>query len=240
MLTANLTTLDAGVVSLTVALIAGGFGLLTLHINKRNRIAEFRQAWIDAFRQELGAALSLGRTIASNLDYFQDADEHISKLRKRILDLSGEPVNKNSALASLQTNLAEEIATRTKMEDAHDTVLREYRLAHYKVLLRLNFHVPNVRPGESRHTRVKRLLTEFLRGSYLTDGTSFSFSDASNLLDGVLEVSSLILKDEWDRVKQGEIIYRTTRAIRRARSNLVRSRGKNASAPKANSMKKQT
>jgi hypothetical protein len=55
-------------VTILVALIAGAVSLLTITLSKEQKVSEFRQAWIDALREDLATFLSCARAFARAMD----------------------------------------------------------------------------------------------------------------------------------------------------------------------------
>ena len=67
---------DAAIGSITAAVIVGIVGLLTLITTKEQKTSEFRQAWIDAVREDLACFMS-GVNSLRDIDRMdKDADKH--------------------------------------------------------------------------------------------------------------------------------------------------------------------
>jgi hypothetical protein len=161
--------------TVAAAVIAVIAGWITLYINRRNRISEFRQAWIDGLRTELAGFISQFRTVASF------ADSMATNLKNERIYVKDASVYREWRDDDFKRSYAP---------------IEEMRRHLASILLRLN-------PAECLHMRLQRQLTEIV-GYLDKSGDDCSFDHALSLLEMLQVTCREILKQEWDRVKKGE------------------------------------
>lgn len=166
----------AAMATLVAALITGAISFVTLTMTKEQKTSEFRQAWIDALRDELsqflGAARAFARAIEMLRTYGRDYKEKV------MFPLSEEKIS------DLRYQAAETLT---------------------KIQLRLN-------PEEAKHIELMSLLRSAITQQndlLQNDGT-----DIKPIIDAIEQATThaqIILKDEWKRVKKGELPFRIAR-----------------------------
>ncbi|QNH17625.1 hypothetical protein HEP74_02780 [Xanthomonas sp. SS] len=210
--------------TLWVPIIAGGFGLMTLHINKRNKVSEFRQAWIDAMREELSLFCGAARTLGSLLDQGQGtaASRKVIADWVRDVDTHNQNVEENG-YSNLRVDAEERrkyLLTLTELEGAIVTKLDTYldvcRKNHYKITLRLNLAAEGDNGTDPLHQQMDAQLQSILAG--LGRGLQdepFSYDQLLQNIDALLKTSSRMLKQEWERVKAGDLFHALRAKYRR-------------------------
>lgn len=153
--------------TLVVAFIAGSFSLIGLVASKEQKVSEFRQAWIDALRIDVGDLIANANII------------HAELLK----------------LAEEQMPNKVEFLKRTR-----DNYLATNR-ATTKIVLRLNLSERESGELISAIRKLEELVTRDI----------LTLSDTAKELNSInLEVelrASVVLKNEWERVKKGEKIF---------------------------------
>lgn len=88
-------SLLSGYSALLVAFVAGAFSLLGLTVSKENKVSEFRQAWIDALRQDIAEVVAEAQIIHSEtLEYLRGGHSslayrlHLDRTQTARLDLN--------------------------------------------------------------------------------------------------------------------------------------------------------
>lgn len=171
----------------TAATIAGLFSLVTLIISKENKVTEFRQAWIDAQRNDLAEVLALAISL------------EVAPLEKRAENLVA--FDRCFARILLRDNPL-------------GSVSRDYRWKSRFRLRRptrdnlkfwgLTKHKDKPLPWSSVTSNIGRLRAELFRANI--DG------DSVNRYKRLIVVASRrLLKSEWDIVKDGETWFTLTR-----------------------------
>lgn len=103
------------IATVAAALIAGGISLTNLILTKETKISEFRQAWIDALRDELAIFLTSTRAMARVIQELR----HVNRTQ-------------DTSISSLQF-------TPDKITEVRHSVAS----SHYKIKLRLNIEQPD-------------------------------------------------------------------------------------------------
>src|SRR5271156_5755485 len=107
-----------------IAIIAGAFSLLGLVISKEQKVSEFRQAWIDALRNDVAEMIAQANLIHSELlklseevprnprtfldrtrQNYIDANRAITRIKLRLNKTEGESAKLLSAIDSLESLL---------------------------------------------------------------------------------------------------------------------------------------
>lgn len=161
-----LTLPDAAIGAIGAAVIAGLVSLLGLIVSKEQKTSEFRQAWIDALRNELSMLITHANAIHG---------------------------------AS--------IAQSASLRDAWNDVREDFvgiNMAAAKIRLRLN-------PAEDRSRAVLQTIEEIEK--ILTPGNKIDHKPLNKIEKRLVDEANLVLKDEWKRVKGGEISYRIAKYL---------------------------
>ena len=79
--------------AILVAFVAGAFSLLGLTVAKENKVSEFRQAWIDALREDIAEFVAQAQSIHSEtFEYMRtigaDYRQHFERTQGPRLDLN--------------------------------------------------------------------------------------------------------------------------------------------------------
>jgi hypothetical protein len=167
------------VAAIVAAFVAGAFSFLNLVISKEQKVSEFRQEWIDAFRREvseLAAAIH-------HINYYlgaHDFDVH---------GTSPTPVTQRAVASELRESYEAFGNTFTSL------------------ILRIN--------GEEKKPNIAKLNDEFLAALWeLRDAfNEKQYDKATKLVPTLRERAIPILKHEWERVKQGEQVYRWSKSV---------------------------
>jgi hypothetical protein len=79
-------------ITVLVAFVAGAFSLLNLTVSKENKVSEFRQAWIDALREDIAIFVSHSQWIATQItEYINQRityTEHLTNIRDSIIAMN--------------------------------------------------------------------------------------------------------------------------------------------------------
>lgn len=157
--------------AITAAIIAGGISFISTVLAKDQKISEFRQAWIDALRDDIAEELSLFITIFS-----------------------------------IVIAMTEDGKTRddiTAYIFAKEDNFRKLEMVHARIMLRLN-------PKE--HTNLHSALKAIENHAKDSNSTSDrNMRDA--LAEQLTKESQIVLKNEWIRVKRGELMFFATKWI---------------------------
>jgi hypothetical protein len=148
--------------TIIAAVIAAVISLLGLIISKENKVSEFRQAWIDALREEISAIITHASAIyAAHVAKFPDTPTLWQNARADYVGL-----NEASAKVRLRLNQKEQssIAILDALEEHGSLFPRD-----------------NSRPDFQQLALNHRKL---------------------------LDCTRVVLKEEWRRVKRGELVYR--------------------------------
>ena len=148
--------------TLIAAFIAAVISLLGLLISKENKVSEFRQAWIDALRQEVAAVITHAHAV------------------------HGAYLAKFAPESEMWKNVRDDFVKMNK--------------AWAKIKLRLN---PDERPSQAILEALKKHEGVFLENSTPPDFGKLGEYDAE-----LLKTTNVVLKEEWEKVKRGERIYR--------------------------------
>lgn len=166
----------AALATLVAALIAGAVSFVTLTMTKEQKTSEFRQAWIDALREELsqllGAARAFARAVEMLRTYGRDYKDKV------MFPLSEEKISE------LRYQAAETLS---------------------KIQLRLN-------PEEAKHIELMALLRSAITKQ--NDLLQNDGADIKPIMDAIEKATAhaqTILKDEWRRVKRGELPFQIAR-----------------------------
>jgi translation initiation factor 2 beta subunit (eIF-2beta)/eIF-5 len=113
---ATTTAIVAASATILVALISGLVSLLGLIISKEQKISDFRQAWIDALRQDTATLLANANTICASLLVSPMSPDKWATLKENVFAL-----NELSAKIKLRLNRREkEHDAVQKTLEAHD------------------------------------------------------------------------------------------------------------------------
>lgn len=161
--------LTAAIAAISAATIAGYIAFLNLTLAKEQKTSEFRQAWIDALRNDLTTFLASARAMARAMA-FRHTHEAIPT------DLADAPFTPEK-ISELRYQAAESIN---------------------RIKLRIN-------PFEADHKELERLLEEAVKSQNSNiKKREKDDSEVLKAIDRVLDQARLVLKKEWQRVKEGE------------------------------------
>lgn len=146
--------------TIIAAFIAAVISLLGLLISKENKVSEFRQAWIDALREEIAAVITHAHSI------------------------HGAYLAKFSPESELWKNVRDDFVRMNE--------------AWAKIKLRLN---PDEGPS-------KAILEALQKHEGLFQQPPPDFSKLGDSDRELLKCTQVVLKEEWEKVKRGERIYR--------------------------------
>jgi predicted PurR-regulated permease PerM len=171
-----------GIIGLVLAaLIAGGFSLLSIILAKEKAVSKFRQAWIDELRSE------------------------IASLVAHTMQVTAHPVvvNLNPMGTVGASPISPDLYPRFYAETREDSIRLNQSMTRIK--LRLNPHDPEPESGQVLQLLddLDKALTNFAQEGFL--------QRIKGLTDAIENVSQPLLKKEWNRVKQGEQVYRSAK-----------------------------
>jgi hypothetical protein len=79
-------------ITVLVAFVAGAFSLLNLTVSKENKVSEFRQAWIDALREDISSFVSHSQWIATQTTEYLNQRityaEHLANIRDSLIAMN--------------------------------------------------------------------------------------------------------------------------------------------------------
>lgn len=171
-------------VEITVALITAAAGFLALVLTKEQKISDFRQAWINAFREDIAALMA--KMTAYDLAQQKNAvirDEN----QKKVFN------NPNSCKNDFELNI-----------DNIELYKVEIQLITERLKLRLN-------PSNDRVFISK--LNEVPNALYNLPADAIKRQNLTKLIDELGEQAHVTLKKEWEVVKKGESWYKSTKWI---------------------------
>jgi len=170
-----LGNLNAALPAISAALIAAAVAFIGLVIAKENKVSEFRQAWIDALRQDIA--------------------EYISAVRN---------------LAQAHMNFAE-LKTTAQDELEFNASARPVHLSSSSALARIRLRINPDDPNEKLRVLNSALLSKATEIQECLGNQQYL---ASLYLSNALhQQAAPILKLEWQRVKQGEPVYRVAKYV---------------------------
>jgi hypothetical protein len=156
---------DISVGAIGAAAIGGVASLLTLVISKESKTSEFRQTWIDAFRNDVAEAIG-SLTLLLPLFSERDGTSDGKELHEPLLRAS-------SALA--------------------------------RVELRLNLL-------EEDHQDLQNLIHEAEQAFHDAENGAYDSDAANDMSRRIVDKTQMILKSEWDRVRNGEPAFQMAKA----------------------------
>lgn len=163
---------------IVAAMIAGFIAFIGMIITKENKVSEFRQAWIDEFREEISYLIEAYKRWADNEAFYKvhiDLKKNIEKQDVYIKDYNE------------RTVLLAEVARESKDE-----------IERYKSRIKLRLNSDLNRRSESEKN-LDKLLNKVPNINYL--------SEVESLSNDIFLNASLVLTTEWKRVKKGEKSY---------------------------------
>lgn len=148
--------------TIIAAVIAAVISLLGLIISKENKVSEFRQAWIDALREEISAIITHASAIyAAHVAKFQDQSTLWQNVRADYVGL-------NEAWAKVR-----------------------------------------LRPNQKEKSSIAILhVLEEQESLFPKDNSKPDFQKLALNHGKLLACTQVVLKEEWRRVKRGELVYR--------------------------------
>lgn len=176
--------------ALVTALIGGLFGVLGLVITKENKTSEFRQAWVDALRNDIADFAS---AVKSFVFYEKGRQEEVAA--------------KNVAKA------AEQRAKHREHELEYEKLLKDAfeKTVHAQMRIRLRI---NAEESEERaKSRNDALLDQMVQIQTRLNADEPDFDGAERYLNDLHFKAAPILKAEWERVKKGETPYVVAKTV---------------------------
>lgn len=169
-------------------LIAGYFNYANTINSKEAKISEFRQAWIDALRQEVSAYISSVRTLATSLEAYKKKCHDINLTE--VCEERASPLIKINELSSEQrANFIND------NKDLYQTITENY----HKIQLRIN-------PEETAQGKLYYDFMFSVNSSYQNSHLE-EIDLMLNDLESIVKHGAVALKFEWERVKEGEPSY---------------------------------
>jgi hypothetical protein len=147
------------------AAIGGVVSLLSLVISKESKTSEFRQAWIDAFRNDVAEAIS-SLTLLLYLFDGRSEESDPTKMHESLLQANG---------------------------------------ALVRIELRLNL-------VEDDHKDLQLLIREAEEKFHDAEDGKYDAKAANDLSLRIIDKTQIILKWEWDRVRNGEPAFQMAKA----------------------------
>jgi hypothetical protein len=184
-------------VGVLVALISGVFSLVGLIIAKETKLSDFRQAWIDALREDISLFVSHAINISS---YFQVVIKPINvTYTEAMISAAGDQQKIKQLYEEHQKKMEEFL--RVLREDFSGLNVRSTRIK-----LRLN-NSPHEIDAISLLREMKKM--------------EIIFGDINNsedkIVHGIVEeieiTSRPLLKKEWNRVKEGERTFKIAKLV---------------------------
>jgi hypothetical protein len=167
--------LATAIATIAAALIAGGIAFLASVLSKEQKTSEFRQAWIDAVREDMSKFIGHVQMILGTVLVYRKRDRGAKKDRE-VIDFY----------------------------KRNERALMEFVGIYYRIRLRLNLE---------KH---KELL-ELVDGLYSTFSTGGQGGIDATKIDSLTKqvdiASHGILKNEWKRVKRGEMSFYMSKYI---------------------------
>jgi len=196
---------NAAFVGIFVALISGVFALVGLIIAKETKLSDFRQAWIDALREDISLFVSHAINISS---YFQVVIKPVNvTFEKEMAAAALEPQRAQKIYEDHQRKLEEFL--KTLHEDFSGLNVRSTRIK-----LRLNDS-----PHEVDSNRLLREMKK-MEAVFVTIGNSED-KTVHDIVEEIESTSRPLLKKEWERVKDGERTFKITKWASLAISSLL-------------------
>lgn len=171
----------AAAAAILASLIAGFFSLINLISSKETKVSEFRITWIDGLRSELAEYISALHELIRIETYSQNIEE------------------------SSDIDEREKRETVFKLIELSLGPAKVARESLWKIKSRLNPNHVKDRP-EGLEARLMEVVKD--AAAKFNDG---KYSDALLLLGKFEEIAPMLLKREWEKVKQGEPTYRYIR-----------------------------
>lgn len=207
----NLSEMSVHTASLSVlvALVAAALGSLKLIVDKENKTSENRQAWINGVRETISK-------LVSNISSLAWVAERSGNLidRKAQLNRHIESQEKNE---NIQADLERSSNVLWTSVEENNRITRDamHHIHYYWSLAQAYFKgnepfLLNVRP---KIQRVFELVSEFnenVETPKVREGVARRLEEIANEIVAVLQP---VLKDEWERVKKGELQYRVAKFI---------------------------
>lgn len=207
--------MDVNIVAPAVALLVGSVTAALSYVkfitDKENTTTSFRQAWINALRNEIGLLIACSR-------------QEISLRLEEDRLVVGEQESKEKAGSASGTEDKQGFLNDAKFyEDSLKAIQASRVLAKHEYRTKFNLVKLYFKLGDQREGN---LITSFLDAKKFADSfrfnTKVSDEEAQKEVDGFYEqldklfekssdLARAILKDEWERVKSGEEIYKKTR-----------------------------
>ncbi len=202
----------AALVSLLVAAITAALSYLKFITDKENTTTAFRQSWIIAVRSELAALVSAGRQLIA----LKQEEHRCVGDEKKHSDLARKPgISKEEKLAAEKNR---DFFEKSLLEVQTRFYSANHDFNHRLYLCRLHFKKDDLEANEiidGIYTRIKEA-SRFEPSNDVNDEEYMQVVQAFFVnLDADLAVISdkcrVLLKNEWERVKNGEEVYATTR-----------------------------
>lgn len=163
---------------IVAAMIAGFIAFIGMIITKENKVSEFRQAWINEFREEISYLIEAYKRWVDNEKFFS-----VHTQTKETIGSADANINAYYTRSALLS----EVARESKGE------IERFKS---RIKLRLNSDPLRRKPPENN---LDKLLDKLL-------GTK-DLKDAESLSKDIYYNASLILTTEWKVVKKGEESY---------------------------------
>lgn len=178
--------------TIVVALISGVFSMVGLIISKEQKLSDFRQAWIDALRDDISAFVSHAIMISA---YITVIVKPLQEKRFKELQSAGEDKGEIK-----------------KVEEWYHEELKEYLRATSKNFSRLNVHSTRIklRLSNPREDGASDLLLKMaaLEKTFGPEIAAIDDKTIHDIVDEIERISRPLLKKEWERVKAGELTFR--------------------------------
>ncbi|YCI31036.1 hypothetical protein M1E08_09490 [Erwinia sp. PK3-005] len=160
------------------AMIAGFIAFIGMIITKENKVSEFRQAWIDEFREEISYLIEAYKRWVDNENFYTTHTAMKPNIGKEDIYIKA---------YHARSELLAEVARESKGE------IERFKS---RIKLRLNSDPLRRKPPEDN---LDKLLDKLLNTKDL--------KDAEGLSKDIYHNASLILTTEWKVVKKGEESY---------------------------------
>lgn len=181
------STVKAAVITAVLALSGS---LFVAFFSRAQKVAEFRQAWIDSLREDCAEFISQSISLSSKIDSLLTIDRDIKYNTKYQNMMINNSSKKGEIIESYNEELIKSINTMSKL------------------ILRLN---------KTEHQSTIELINT-IQYSYVDPNTrdanmEFNFTESLHRIEMLRNIFHDILKLEWNRVRDGEILFKIKRNI---------------------------
>lgn len=193
--------------ALMAGLLTAAISFVKLVNDKESRVTDYREEWTNSVRKTLAEVVALVKSLFPLLERQGTIIVSMNDLTKQVGSETNEDKRK-----LLQQRLDLQITRLETTQKEMNSIRRELNQSHSFARLHFKPNDPTFAIVEHKYDSIFELLKE-LAGTYEKEKMAELRGQIEVHCAEIISVSRAIIKDEWERIKRGELVYQKTKSV---------------------------